>query len=142
MSTLYLKRVTLKGLFFKTKGKGGMSPPQPLPFEVPEDAKLVSFDEDSGKLTWDSGSGVITSEDIEAAKDAILAPTPIDRIKTGIRPRRNKLLAESDCTQLADCPLSVDSRADWATFRQELRDLTDTITKDGQAVVWPTPPAK
>jgi len=37
-----------------------------------------------------------------------------------IRHRRNMLLLESDWTQVDDSPVN---KAEWATYRQELRDL-------------------
>lgn len=40
-----------------------------------------------------------------------------------IRIKRNQLLKESDWTQLNDCPLSDAKKQEWATYRQELRDL-------------------
>ena len=40
-----------------------------------------------------------------------------------IRSKRNELLKESDWTQLNDCPLSDLKKQEWATYRQELRDL-------------------
>jgi len=43
-----------------------------------------------------------------------------------IRNKRNELLKESDWTQVNDCPLSDSEKTEWATYRQELRDLTTT----------------
>lgn len=40
-----------------------------------------------------------------------------------IRNKRNKLLDESDWTQMSDSPLSDSKKQEWATYRQELRDL-------------------
>ena len=40
-----------------------------------------------------------------------------------IRNKRNELLKESDWTQMNDCPLSDSKKQEWATYRQELRDL-------------------
>ena len=40
-----------------------------------------------------------------------------------IRNMRNGLLEESDWTQVNDCPLSDSKKQEWATYRQELRDL-------------------
>jgi len=40
-----------------------------------------------------------------------------------IRNKRNELLKESDWTQVNDCPLSDSKKQEWATYRQELRDL-------------------
>lgn len=54
------------------------------------------------------------------------------------RRRRNRLLVESDWTQLPDSPLSKPARAAWADYRQALRDL-DCSRKLADAD-WPAPP--
>ncbi len=41
-----------------------------------------------------------------------------------VRAERNRLLAESDWTQLADVVLTDEAKLAWATYRQELRDIT------------------
>ena len=43
----------------------------------------------------------------------------------GHRTTRNKLLADSDWTQVNDSPLSNEVKTAWATYRQELRGLSD-----------------
>jgi len=58
-----------------------------------------------------------------------------ERIKnewTDIRQQRNRLLSESDWTQLADSPADKDK---WAVYRQELRDIT--TQEDPFSIVWP-----
>lgn len=40
------------------------------------------------------------------------------------REHRDRLLLLSDWTQGADSPLSDEKKAEWATYRQELRDIT------------------
>ena len=40
-----------------------------------------------------------------------------------VRTERNDLLIESDWTQVADSPLTDSKKAEWATYRQSLRDL-------------------
>jgi hypothetical protein len=52
-----------------------------------------------------------------------------------IRAERNKLLVESDWTQLPDAP--VDAAA-WATYRQALRDITTQANPF--TIVWPESP--
>jgi hypothetical protein len=54
----------------------------------------------------------------------------------GARAERNKLLAESDWTQMSDAPVD---RAAWAEYRQKLRDIT---TQPGfpADIVWPEQP--
>lgn len=38
---------------------------------------------------------------------------------------RNEMLANSDWTQLPDVPLTTEQKAEWGTYRQALRDITD-----------------
>jgi len=52
-----------------------------------------------------------------ANKDAVAAKAN--------RTKRNKLLADTDWTQMNDSPLTNEAKTAWATYRQELRDLTD-----------------
>ena len=46
----------------------------------------------------------------------------------GHRATRNKLLADSDWTQMNDSPLTNEAKTAWATYRQELRDMSDSPT--------------
>tara|TARA_B100001939_G_C16595162_1_gene468588 strand:- start:104 stop:337 length:234 start_codon:yes stop_codon:yes gene_type:complete len=55
---------------------------------------------------------------------------------------RKTLLQESDWTQASDSPLSNDKKAEWATYRQQLRDLPASYS-DSDAiadVVFPNEP--
>jgi len=58
-----------------------------------------------------------------------------DQWLDGCRLHRDRLLAESDWTQLPDAP--VDQQA-WADYRQALRDFPATWTP-GPTVVFPPP---
>ena len=53
--------------------------------------------------------------------------------------RRNALLAQSDWTQLADVPLTAEMKAQWAAYRQQLRDLTEQPGFP-DAINWPVTP--
>ena len=58
------------------------------------------------------------------------------------RDQRNVYLRDSDWTQAADSPLSDEKVAEWATYRQALRDYPST-SSDGTIYglpEWPTPP--
>jgi hypothetical protein len=55
-----------------------------------------------------------------------------------IRSKRNNLLSLSDYTQMADWPGDKEA---WATYRQALRDLTQTYTNAAD-VVWPSKPGE
>ena len=61
-------------------------------------------------------------------------------VKNNIRFNRNKLLADSDWTQLVDSPLSSSKKTEWATYRQSLRDLTDNLDSNGVAT-YPSVPS-
>lgn len=54
----------------------------------------------------------------------------------GCRFHRDRLLAESDWTQLPDAPVD---KAAWATYRQQLRDFPATWTP-GPTVIFPDAP--
>jgi len=62
-----------------------------------------------------------------------------------IRVVRDRLLKETDFTQLVDCPLSNDKKAEFVTYRQTLRDLPTAQNIDAMQsqseVVWPTKPS-
>ena len=45
-----------------------------------------------------------------------------------MRSKRDSLLLQSDWTQFADSPLSDSKKAEWATYRQALRDFPSTWT--------------
>lgn len=55
-----------------------------------------------------------------------------------IRDQRNELLKNSDWTQLVDSPLTSYKKTQWKTYRQELRDITNT--EDLTNVEFPLPP--
>ena len=56
-----------------------------------------------------------------------------------IRGERDRLLLQSDWTQLVDCPLSTEQKALWVTYRQNLRDVPQTQT-DPLNIIWPSTP--
>lgn len=56
-----------------------------------------------------------------------------------LRKQRDFMLSQSDWTQGADSPLSDADKTAWATYRQSLREITDTYSSLDD-VVWPTKP--
>ena len=71
----------------------------------------------------------LSAEEIQAAKDSAMA---------NIRGQRNQLLKECDWTQIADC--TIPKKAEWATYRQTLRDFPSTITEPRTFADWPHNP--
>jgi len=95
----------------------------------------VSAD-DINQITWENGTPPISKEQILA----ILPQVELDMALDNLRAKRNKLLADSDYIVLADSP--VNDKANWITYRQELRDITIGLSTVEQvnSVVFPTKP--
>jgi hypothetical protein len=64
------------------------------------------------------------------------APTP-EELAVEVRTQRDRLLAASDWTQVADAPVD---QAAWATYRQALRDIPQQ-SGFPENVEWPVDPA-
>jgi len=56
-----------------------------------------------------------------------------------LRGQRDALLSSSDWTQMPDSPLSDAKKQEWATYRQQLRDLPSTA--DPSNPTWPSQPS-
>ena len=69
--------------------------------------------------------------------EAFAPPPPPPKTWDDIRAERDRLLAASDWTQVADAPVDA---AVWAVYRQALRDVPQDFDSPDD-VVWPTPPA-
>ena len=54
-----------------------------------------------------------------------------------VRSKRKKLLADCDYTQLPDYP--TNKKSEWASYRQELRDIPQKY-KNISDIVWPSKP--
>jgi hypothetical protein len=55
------------------------------------------------------------------------AKNPESELLKIVRTQRNKLLTESDWTQLPDVPLTEEKKGEWRTYRQALRDLPANV---------------
>ncbi len=75
------------------------------------------------------------SSDDQAVMDEVDKNTDIS---PSVRQKRNRLLTESDWTQVADIP--SDTKSKWTTYRQNLRDVP---AQSGfpKTVTWPTKPS-
>jgi hypothetical protein len=72
----------------------------------------------------------MTAEEIQSAKDSAMAQ---------IRSQRDAILTQTDGTQAVDNPSP--KKAEWATYRQALRDLPATMTGDPRTFSnWPRNP--
>lgn len=82
------------------------------------------------------GTAQPTDAQLNAVESDANATEATDKLNY-LRKIRNNKLAETDWTQSRDVTLTND--ADWQTYRQALRDITDTYS-DLDSVVWPTKP--
>lgn len=73
----------------------------------------------------DMSAEAIAAKDTEQAKS--------------VRTTRNKLLADTDWTQLVDAPLTQEQSFQWQTYRQALRDLSLQAGFPWE-VTWPSEP--
>jgi len=74
--------------------------------------------------------------------ESIANPFTTFDIDKWMRERRNNLLKACDWTQGEDSPLTDSKKAEWATYRQALRDVpannsSATVRED---ITWPTQP--
>ena len=87
--------------------------------------------------------GYITSYDVKNRKivqveeDLSVLPGQEETDLQNLRNERNRLLVESDWTQLPDVP--EETKTAWQVYRQELRDITKKY-QSINTVVWPTKP--
>jgi hypothetical protein len=79
----------------------------------------------------------LTAEE-EAALDARAEAADLDL--SDIRIQRNGLLAASDWTLMVDSALTDEKKAEWTTYRQELRDYPAQSDRVSTLPAWPTPP--
>jgi hypothetical protein len=83
----------------------------------------------------------MTLEEQLAQNDALLGPLVYSYMDKMRRVRKD-LLQESDITQLADAPLTDAEKAEWATYRQALRDMpvTNASATTYEEITWPEKP--
>ena len=103
---------------------------------VTQDAKgnwVQAWEIKSMFSTYVNDEGVTVTK---AEQEAAYVARKTEEKATAIRTKRDKLLVDSDWTQVADAPVD---KAVWATYRQALRDITSQATFPSE-VTWPTKP--
>jgi hypothetical protein len=112
----------------------------PMPDYDPSREKLTQrfqIDEQSQKAIKEWAVENKTEEEIQA--DIETENNEILRTWEEVRKTRNRLLSESDWTQLPDSPISSIQVQEWRTYRQALRDITQQ--SDPRSLVWPAIPS-
>lgn len=86
---------------------------------------------------------VLIDDVVTLVEDPAKVQAKLDAAWVAFRTERNRRLAACDWTQLADAHLSQDKKDAWATYRQELRDLPESVTDPtGPSVSWPLDPTQ
>ena len=75
-------------------------------------------------------------EEFEAKLQELIDAQPLKEL----REERNKRISACDWTQLPNVPLPGAKKYEWETYRQALRDITQT-TEDPSNPVWPIQPS-
>ena len=114
-------------------------------FKIEDDQIVGSVYENPGEDGWiyknfdDSVPLLVVDGDVVIDEDSMpprATQQELDDYKmTKLRQERNRILAESDWMANSDVTMSTE----WSTYRQALRDITDTYTSRDD-VVWPTKP--
>ena len=75
------------------------------------------------------GSANPRTQKVNVSTKALVSYTPVDNTDWGAYNRkiRDNLLRGSDWTQFTDSPLTATKKSEWATYRQDLRDLPEDV---------------
>ena len=112
-------------------------------------AKYILRTDGNDQDSYDSLEWVDSStKPTKAQLDSYLSSVETEEMVV-FRQMRNQKLLESDWTRIDDCGISTSKKAEWATYRQELRDITKTVTPvfitrgiiDESKFSWPTKPS-
>ena len=112
-------------------------------------SKWILRTDGNDQTSYDSLEWLDSSTKPTKAKlDSYLSSVETDEMIV-FRQMRNQKLLESDWTRIDDCGISTSKKAEWATYRQELRDITKTVTPvfltrgiiDESKFSWPTKPS-
>ena len=106
----------------------------------------ICGDKYSGIEWLDKAQTVPTEEELDAKLTELQAAEPLRLLRI----ERDKLIAETDWTQLKDISLDSIREKNWKEYRQALRDLPNGSTPkldsngdlDMSSVTWPDKPAR
>lgn len=109
--------------------------------QLQEDQRHIEGSVDDSKYYINNGSPVEIPEkpspyaDFDYDSKQWVVNTPM--VVFNVLEKRKKLLAATDWTQMPD--VSIATKAAWAAYRQELRDITAQAGYPTE-ITWPTPP--
>ena len=98
---------------------------------------FVGVDDDQVVIESSNPDDLPTWDEVQAKLVELETELPL----TELRRQRNILLHDSDWTQNSDSPLSAGTKASWAVYRTQLRDITAIYTSvDDPDFSWPETP--
>ena len=112
---------------------------------LPSNVWALEWNDDKGHIEYRDGTVEpiselgIYEEAVTEWNTAINTPPTPPNWEEVFRRERDRLLSESDWTQLTDNALTDAKKQEWAVYRQQLRDLPAN-TSDFENVTYPTPP--
>ena len=110
-------------------------------FKYTEQPVPVQFEHTSdGPIVWDATKDAYTNSWVNTPFTAAEIETSKQNALASLRGHRNMMLQACDYTQLPDVPLTTEKRAEWATYRQQLRDYMDSVTDVLAPPPWPRRP--
>lgn len=124
-------------------GAGGFEDPRWIEIqEVEVEIISAGIDEEGNEVAAVTEPRMIpvVNESTKSSVEALDVTVQVDRQWALLRAERDRKLVDSDWTQLADCPLDATAKSNWATYRQELRDLPAN-TADPASPTWPSKPS-
>jgi len=106
---------------------------------IDENAPTLTYSQTCRYIGWSKKEDGTFSMDYEITN--FTQEEVLDRL---IRARRLFELANSDWTQTLDAPLTAEAKAEWATYRQALRDLPSTFANATcpEDITWPLRPGE
>ena len=107
--------------------------------------KIVGAKGDEAVMSSDPSTFGVTWDEVKTKYNELVSAEPFKLL----REERNKLISETDWTQLKDIDLDIIRERNWKNYRQALRDLPsksnpklDSIGKlDMSSVNWPDKPS-
>ena len=129
---------------------------------IPTDAHVIQWDDTKGHIehldkppTNITELGIYQQAVTDHANEKTLAAAALEAARNHlqeVKDYRNAQLVWSDWTRLDDITIAADKKAEWATYRQALRDLPATIAADSNLTAkaladnhshssWPTKPS-
>jgi hypothetical protein len=103
----------------------------------------LQVEDHRGETWYDNRTPVLIGQLGPVIEGLTAEPAPLtDEEKlAALRAERDRKLSACDFTQLSDAPFDSAGKAEWAAYRQTLRDLPETVA-DLDNIEWPVVPGE